>query len=204
MFKMRSALVVVCLLAACDNTDINGDFESYDPEDELASAPMMDDVGPAARTVGERWVGDDTRVLVALTAPISGRWTFPGEEPGLSAGDAACQELGADHVCDVDELRAAANAGDFQGVPEGWDIWAMDRGAPEHTTCRGFSYETADQGWSGNNARTVPQDGYSTLVLEALPDPGFDPLCLKDNTVCQQYVPTGAECNVERHIPCCG
>lgn len=42
---------------------------------------------------------------------------------GLDAGNAACETLGADHVCDYAEVLAAEAAGELAAVPAGTTAW---------------------------------------------------------------------------------
>ncbi len=207
---MRIALPLLLTLAACDAAPQEG-FETYDPGAALpVSAELpMEPVMATARQ--EPWTHPGGKVLVGFTAPQGGRWTWPGVEPGLLAGDAACEALGADHVCSLAELALAEEAGDLRDAPVGLSFWANDEDAGPGARCgntgshaRGasYTYEGADASWSGY-ARTVPEQGRTGLSFHVPPEVQWDDACLKDLEVCDRFVPSGYNCNAVRAIPCC-
>ena len=207
---MRSALIpLLTLLAACDHAD-PGAFDAYDPSAPVEIERLAPPMSPVMATAEvEPWVNLKGSVLVGFTAPQGGRWQWPGEATGVDSGDAACRAQGADHACTFAEIVLAREAGDFKTAPTGVTFWLNDEDAGQGGRCgnadrhaRGFTYEGADQGWSGYG-RTVPENGLTTAEVHVPPDVVWDAGCLKDLEVCNSFVPSGFPCNAVRAIACC-
>lgn len=197
-----SSLPVFLMLGACA-VEQHNTFQSYDPDAVQDMEPATAKVNADAVKVIGPWTSDTTKVITALAGPQSGRWMWPGEQPGLASGDAACMALGSDHVCDEDELRQAEAAGDLSEMALDVRIWVNMNNVPAHANCRGFTYDTADRGWGGG-ARTVKQGPGVVWEYVKHADAGFDAECLKDAAMCARTMPSDGGCNEPRYIPCCG
>lgn len=207
MSSLRSALLLTLAagVCACDQTT-PGDYEAYDPDAVEDMGDEGADFAPAdaqADAAPGPLVLEGNKVLTALAGPSTGRWMWPGEAPGIAAGDAACLALGADHVCEEAELLLAERLGELDLVPQASTIWALENNAMGDRNCRGLSYETADAA-RGRSAHTVPDGDSFRWAFDQMKDAGFDPACLKDHSVCPQYMPSHQGCNAVRYIPCCG
>lgn len=133
--------------------------------------------------------------FVRLGPTFSGPWGYMGST-GLAAGNLACRQMGADHVCDFDELQAADARGELAAVPDGTTVWvnrlhcamldgvAYDVGA---SNCAGFTYASGDT-YDGEYARVT--GGHATFVFDEDPRPFH-------------LSPRGLSCRSERYAPCC-
>lgn len=57
--------------------------------------------------------------------PVWGALPSAGGMTGLDAGDAACATIGADHVCDYEEVVLAASLGQLSTIPAGTTAWVQ-------------------------------------------------------------------------------
>ncbi len=208
---MRAVLLpLLTVLAACDQTGAE-DFDAYDPSAELPVSAMLPMEPVMATARQEPWVNLAGKVLVGFTAPQGGRWVWPENPPGLVSGDAACKAQGADHACTMADLVLAHEAGDFYLAPPDVTFWLNDEDGGPGTRCgtggsrakgASFTYEGADAAWSGY-ARTVPKNGGVDVEFRVPPEVQWDDACLKDLEVCNNFVPSGFNCNAVRAIACC-
>lgn len=202
---MRLSLVLLPLFIACDpSTTI--DAQTYDPGQVIGAVGAADEGSMDTQPVpsATSWRNPAGQVLVAFTEATGGRWIWPGQEPGMASGDAACQALGADHVCSYEDLMAAEDAGDLRRAPANISLWLFEEGLPtREASCANFTYEGAHQKWSGN-ARTVPDEqGGTRLAYDFPPASRWDDACLSDPEQCPAVVPSGYACNERRAIACC-
>lgn len=152
--------------------------------------------------------------------PCAGAVTYAGElmnagpvwaqlpqsqgQTGLDAGNTACQSIGADHVCDYEELLVSDTKGEFANVPQGTSFWVqrttavMVNGVLSQPgpggNCNNWNYSTNHIG-DGEYA-TFDQTGVITYHLDN--DTFYDGV---DPT---HAIPGDLQCGgVIRSIPCC-
>lgn len=210
---------LLALLALGCATEPSGDYEAYDPNTVAMPTPEAAiAAADAQRDDRLPWLAganDGHRVFAGLTTLTTGRVVAPGFEPGFASGDALCRQLGADHVCDEDEIRTADAQGDFVGMPADLTFFLLPAGSRDARTtdrehgasCRALTYPTADQAWTGwgggpNSSSRSTEKGES-INYHTPPVRDYDPACLEDVSVCARFVPTGFGCNVPRSLPCC-
>ncbi|MFO0685124.1 MAG: hypothetical protein U0234_23900 [Sandaracinus sp.] len=93
-------------------TDTGVDAATSDANDRDAwTDPCVGHVTYAARF--------DNAGPVWASLPASGGMT------GLDAGNAQCEAIGADHVCDYEEVLVAQAAGELAGIPIGTTAWVQ-------------------------------------------------------------------------------
>lgn len=65
----------------------------------------------------------DDMPIYALSIPnVASAWEHNGAV-GFAAGNAMCQDMGGDHVCDYEEVVAAAAKNEFAALPAGSTAW---------------------------------------------------------------------------------
>lgn len=206
-----TCLPLLATLAACA-TQGEGPYDVYDPSApvDIQSMSTMEPVMATANAAP--WVNEHGKTFLGFTAPQTGRWTWPGAEVGLEAGDAACKAQGADHACTLAEIVIAEEAGELARAPADITFWINDEDAPAGGRCgnvdrhaRGgsYTYEGADRSWSGQ-ARTSVDQGRTSVLISVPPDVRYDARCLSDPDVCASFIPSGYPCNAQRAIACCG
>jgi len=100
---------------ACgDGSEDPGECDPADP------AFCPEDCNEPVGTTGDPCA--DAPTFFGLIAGIGSRWEHAGFV-GFAAGDAMCQELGADHACDYEELQQADARGELDDVPIGTTAW---------------------------------------------------------------------------------
>ena len=107
-----TCLPLLATLAACA-TQGEGPYDVYAPSApvDIQSMSTMEPVMATANAAP--WVNEHGKTFLGFTAPQTGRWTWPGAEVGLDAGDAACKAQGADHACTLAEIVIAQEAGEL-------------------------------------------------------------------------------------------
>lgn len=205
--------ILALFAVACDTPQDTASYDLYDPAgvSEERAEGEMEYINVNARQ--EPWVHPNGQILAGFTAPQHGRWTWPGHEPGIASGDAACKALGGDHACTRAEIEAAAEAGDFKVAPVDVSIWLNDEDAQKGARCGGsdsharlggggYTYDGGHRMWSGNG-RTVPEVDGTGLVISDPPAVPWNNDCLHDPEACASVVPSGFPCNAMRAIACC-
>ncbi len=124
---------------------------------------------------------------------------------GLEAGHLLCQGVGADHVCDYEELLVARTAGEFSTVAQGTTAWVHRTTSAmvnAQVSFPGSGGRCVDWIFNGNHIAdgeyaTFDQAGVITFHLD--PDTVYDPGAPGQHTVAGDL-----ECGgVMRSIFCC-
>lgn len=107
--------------------------------DSGAVADGGSDAGSVQTDTGVDAATNDANDVDAWSDPCAGHVTYAGRidgataswgalpsaggNSGVDAGNAACETLGADHVCEYTEVLAAQAAGELAGIPLGTTAW---------------------------------------------------------------------------------
>jgi hypothetical protein len=141
-------------------------------------------------------------VFVGLTPDSGAVWTS-GAVTGFDAGTALCQGLGAEHVCDYEELLVAEGKGELASLTMGQTVWvhrttsAMvdDELSPPGTGGRCVNWTSAADDFADGEFFEVTGDG---IVFHLDPDTFYDGI---DTTHAD---PASLPCAaVTRAIACC-
>lgn len=103
----------------CDEEDA-----AYCPDDCESSDDTSGSGGGGDSTTGEIDNCEDEPIFIAMTPVQPSVWTSGGIQ-GFGAGNMMCMALGmgADHVCDYEEVLLAEAHGDFAAIPAGTTAW---------------------------------------------------------------------------------
>lgn len=182
------------------------DFEAYDPAAPLPEAATHEAAPAPEAELGLRgapaWRAPTRGVVVGFTAPVRGRWVYPGAEVGMESGVAACKALGASRVCTAAELMDASESGLTASVPPGTRVWVQPE--VDAANCMNFTYEGGHLLWFGSDARFEAAGDGVAFAIDYAPAGKQDPACFRDLAACDAVTPHGFECNAERVIACCG
>ncbi len=110
---------------ACDDGKSNGEFGSKCPKDcknpTMATSTTADPCLNAK--VFTNYVTNNTTPSMQTGTGVAAKWSYSGLE-GLQAGNAMCQAIGADHVCNYKEIVKAEAAGELTGkLPSNLTYW---------------------------------------------------------------------------------
>jgi hypothetical protein len=132
--------------------------------------------------------------------------TLPGAmgRLGLEAGHAQCVFLGADHVCDYVELRAAEAKGELASIPQGTTAW-VQRTTPEIVNGAesppGPGGNCNDWTFAGNH---VSDGEYVSFDAEGVPTWHLDGDTFYDGIDTTHAIPGDLDCGgATRSIFCC-
>ena len=101
--------------AVCgDGVEEDGECDPGDP------TFCPEDCGPVAGSSGDPC--DAAPTLFGSVPGVGSRWEHMGFV-GFAAGDAMCQAMGADHVCDYEEVLDAEMKGELAGFAVGTTAW---------------------------------------------------------------------------------
>jgi hypothetical protein len=112
----------------------------------LASSSASSSTGTSSSMAGASSSADPCAGHVTYGGPIPSvtvPWVSNGLV-GLQAGDDMCHSLGADHVCDYEEMLVASAAGEFSAVAAGVTVWV------QRTTPAMVNGQTSQPGPGGN------------------------------------------------------
>lgn len=195
----------VCVALGAD-AGLGGDAGASDTG---ASDTGATDSGPLDGGTADAWV-DPCAGHISYAGMASGAssvWaTLPNASglTGLAAGNAQCASIGADHVCDYEEVVAAALAGELSAIPMGTTAWmqrttAVDVGGTSYPAGQGG--RCVDWTFSGNH---LADGEYITFDALGMPTYHFDPDTFFDGTDTSHATPGDLECGgATRAILCC-
>jgi len=107
----------------CDDGKNNGEFGSKCPKDcmnpKMATSSTVD---PCMGTKVFAAVVSNAANPATMGSGIAPKWAYNGLE-GLQAGTVMCQAVGADHVCNYDEVVKAEANGELSALPDGLTYW---------------------------------------------------------------------------------
>jgi len=148
-------------------------------------------------------------IYAGFVAGVSSVWaSAPGAsgQTGLAAGDSVCQTagLGADHVCDYEEIVLAASAGELSSIAAGTSAWL------QRTTTVSVGGTPSTPGSGGNcnnwtfNGNHLADGEYITFDTAGTPTYHFDPDTYFDAIDTTHAVPGDLECGgATRALFCC-
>lgn len=137
-------------------------------------------------------------VVVGVSVP----WTEAGQT-GLAAGEAKCSNSGADHLCEYEEVKAAALAGELDAMDPGFTAWI------QRTTIEAVDGEPSAPGQGGRciewtaTADTLADGEYLEIGMDG-PTFVLDPDTFYDGLDPSHADPAAMPCTgIARALLCC-
>lgn len=166
----------------CDDGMNNGEFGSKCPKD--CKNPTV----ASSSSSGDPCVGQKTFAGVVsnssnpsqMGSGVASKWAYNGLE-GVPAGNAMCQAIGADHVCEYAEVVKAEAANELAGIPTNLTYWLHRKtSVPNPLLNKACSVDNDCTG-------SAPLSGSGTLSVL--------PYCDPKTKVCSLKPGAGGRCN---------